>query len=509
MDKILVIDYGSQYNALIVRRIKDLGVYSILLPNTITLEDVKKYDDVKGIILSGGPNSVNDPSAPTLDKRILSIGVPILGICYGMQLIAKLLGGNITSKTIHEYGNTDCSFDVSSPLFKGMDKSSTVFMSHGDTVDVLPDGFKPIVSSLTNDHSGMQKDNIYAIQFHPEVRNTVQGSNILNNFVFGICKAVKSWSMDNYIEIKTEAIKKEVGDKKVLLGISGGVDSTVTAVLIHKAIGDQLTCIFIDHGLLRQDEASLVMENFKHKFNIPVIMADDSELFLSRLKGVTDPETKRKIIGHTFIDAFKDEASKLHEHFDYLAQGTLYTDKVESGQGGKSQVIKSHHNVGGLPKELGFKLLEPLDELYKDEVRDLGRKLGLDESFVSRQPFPGPGLAIRVIGEITPDKLEIVRKSDAILREEVAKAHLDKKIWQYFTILTPIRSVGVMGDQRTYLYTVAIRAVTSIDGMTADFYPFDMKFLSQVSTRIVNEVTGVNRVVYDVTSKPPSTIEWE
>lgn len=509
MDKILVIDYGSQYNALIVRRIKDLGVYAILLPNSITEEDIRKYDNVKGIILSGGPNSVNDSSAPSLDKRILTMEIPVLGICYGMQLIAKLLNGEITSRTIHEYGNAECTFNASSPLFKDMDEKSIVFMSHGDTVSKLPEGFKSIVSSKTNINTGMSHGNIYAIQFHPEVRNTVQGKNILSNFVFNICKATSSWSMDNYIDVKVKEIKEEVGDKKVLLGISGGVDSTVTAVLIHKAIGDQLTCIFIDHGLLRKDEANLVMENFHHKFKIPVIMSDCSDMFLTRLQGVTEPEQKRKIIGKAFIDAFKQEANKLNEKFDYLAQGTLYTDKVESGQGGNSQVIKSHHNVGGLPKELGFKLLEPLDELYKDEVRELGRRLGLDESFVTRQPFPGPGLAIRVIGDITPDKLRIVRDSDAILREEVAAAHLETKVWQYFTLLTPIRSVGVMGDQRSYLYTLAIRAVSSIDGMTADFYPFDMSFLSKVSTRIVNEVTGINRVVYDITSKPPSTIEWE
>ncbi len=509
MDKILVIDYGSQYNALIVRRIKDDGVYSQLVKNTITAKEIKAMEGVKGIILSGGPNSVNDPDSPKIDREIFSLNIPVLGICYGMQLIASLLGGHVTSSKIREYGNTECSFKTDNLLFQGLKESSIVYMSHGDTVDKVPDGYKTIASSSSTKNAGIFKDGIYAIQFHPEVTNTQEGSLILTNFVFNIAKAKKEWSIDNYIEQKVEAIRQEVGNNKVLLGISGGVDSSVAAVLIYKAIGKNLTCLFIDHGLLRKDEAKIVNETFKEKLAIPVNYVDASDIFLSRLAGVTDPETKRKIIGKTFIDVFKQEAEKLNEHFTYLAQGTLYTDKVESGQGGTSVVIKSHHNVGGLPKELGFKLLEPLDELYKDEVRSLGQKLGLDEAFVQRQPFPGPGLGIRIIGEITPEKLEMVRESDAILREEVLKAGLQQKIWQYFTVLTADKSVGVMGDCRTYLYTIAIRAVTSVDGMTADFYHFDMNLLSKISTRIVNEVQGVNHVVYDVTSKPPATIEWE
>jgi GMP synthase (glutamine-hydrolysing) len=509
MDKILVVDYGSQYNALIVRRIKDLGVFSVLVPNTITAEDVKKQSDVKGIILSGGPNSVNDTASPTLDAEVFKLGIPILGICYGMQLICKLLGGSVISGKIHEYGNTDCSFVNSELIFSGIPNKSVVYMSHGDTVNKIPEGFRKIASSESTEFAGITNGKIWAIQFHPEVRNTINGREILSNFVFNICRCEKSWSIDNYIDQKTKQIKELVGNKKVLLGISGGVDSAVTAVLIYKAIGSQLTSVFIDHGLLRKDEGKLVMETFKEKLNIPVTMVDASELFLNRLRGVTDPETKRKTIGKTFIDCFKEEAIKLGGDFDFLAQGTLYTDKVESGQGGSSAVIKSHHNVGGLPKELGFRLLEPLDELYKDEVRELGRKLGLDDSFVSRQPFPGPGLGIRIIGEITKEKLQSLREADFILRDEVRKAGLDKEIWQYFCVLTNTESVGVKGDSRSYEYTLAIRAVTSIDGMTADFYPFKMSFLSKVSTRIINEVTGINRVVYDVTSKPPATIEWE
>jgi GMP synthase (glutamine-hydrolysing) len=508
MDRILVLDYGSQYNALIVRRIKDLGVYSVLLPNTVSAAEIRKMEGVKGIILSGGPNSVNDPKAPSIDLKILSLGIPVLGICYGMQLLAKVLGGEVSSSLVHEYGNTNCRFDVGSPLFEGAKKDSVVYMSHGDTVKKIPSGFRKIASSDPTEFAGMQSGNIFAIQFHPEVTNTVEGSKILSNFAFAICHAEKDWSIDNYIQLKTEQIKKEVGNKRVLLGISGGVDSAVTAVLIYKAIGTQLSCLFIDHGLLRKDEAKQVNESFKEKLHIPVNCVDASELFLTRLAGITDPETKRKIIGKTFIDVFKEASSKMGG-FDYLAQGTLYTDKVESGKGGTSVVIKSHHNVGGLPKELGFKLLEPLDELYKDEVRELGRKLGLDEAFCARQPFPGPGLAIRIIGDVTKEKLDILREADAILLDEVRKAGLQTKIWQYFCVLTADRSVGVMGDQRSYLHTLAIRAVTSVDGMTADFYHFDMDFLSKVSTRIVNEVKGINRIVYDITSKPPSTIEWE
>lgn len=509
MDKILVIDYGSQYNELIVRRVRDLGVYALLVDNKTDLSIFDK-NEIKGIILSGGPNSVNDQNSPKINPEIFSFNVPILGICYGMQALAHYFGGVVQENVVKEYGNTEVVFNNDSLLFKGVNKVSQVFMSHSDTVSNLPPEFKIICSSKMCLNAGMEntEKRIYALQFHPEVRDTIEGKNIISNFLFKICKVFKNWSIDNWIEDKVKEIKEFVKDQKVLLGISGGVDSSVCALLIHKAIGDQLYPLFINHGLLRENEEKLVLESFKNRFNIKVYYKDASAKFLTLLRGVTSPEKKRKIIGKTFIDVFKEEASKLKD-VSILAQGTLYTDIVESGKGGNSKVIKSHHNVGGLPKELGFKLLEPLNELYKDEVRELGRKLGLDDSFVSRQPFPGPGLAIRIIGNITKKKLEIVRKADVIYQEEIKKAGLDKKIWQYFAVLTNTRTVGVMGDNRTYLYTVALRAVDSIDGMTARSYPIPFEVLEKISSRIVNEVPYVNKVVYDITSKPPSTIEWE
>lgn len=509
MDKILVIDYGSQYNELIVRRVRDLGVYALLVDNKTDLSIFDK-NEKKGIILSGGPNSVNDQNSPKINPEIFSFNVPILGICYGMQALSHYFGGVVQENVVKEYGNTEVVFNNDSLLFKGVNKVSQVFMSHSDTVSNLPPEFKSVCSSKMCSNAGMEntEKRIYALQFHPEVRDTIEGKNIISNFLFKICNVFKNWSIDNWIEDKVKEIKEFVKDQNVLLGISGGVDSSVCALLIHKAIGDQLYPLFINHGLLRENEEKLVLESFKNKFNIKVYYKDASAKFLTLLRGVTSPEKKRKIIGKTFIDVFKEEASKLKD-VSILAQGTLYTDIVESGKGGNSKVIKSHHNVGGLPKELGFKLLEPLNELYKDEVRELGRKLGLDDSFVSRQPFPGPGLAIRIIGNITKKKLEIVRKADVIYQEEIKKAGLDKKIWQYFAVLTNTRTVGVMGDNRTYLYTVALRAVDSIDGMTARSYPIPFEVLEKISSRIVNEVPYVNKVVYDITSKPPSTIEWE
>lgn len=509
MDKILVIDYGSQYNELIVRRVRDLGVYSLLINNNTDLSTFDK-SEVKGIILSGGPNSVNDPNSPKINPQIFDFGVPVLGVCYGMQALAAYFGGKVENNKIKEFGKTLTHFDNNSDLFKNIQRDNIVFMSHSDTVTVLPDGFRKICSTDDCEYAGIEnkEKRIYALQFHPEVRDTIEGNTIISNFLFEICRVFKNWSIDNWIDDKIKEIKEFVGNEKVILGISGGVDSTVCAVLIYKAIGDQLYPLFINHGLLRKDEEKLVLDNFKNKFDINVYYKDASQYFLHLLTGITSPEKKRKIIGKAFIDVFKEEASKLKD-VSILAQGTLYTDVVESGKGGESKVIKFHHNVGGLPKELGFKLLEPLNELYKDEVRELGRKLGLDDAFVSRQPFPGPGLAIRIIGNITKKKLKIVREADAILQEEIKKANLDKKIRQYFAVLTNTKTVGVMGDNRTYLYTVAIRAVDSIDGMTARFYPIPYDVLETISSRIVNEVDYVNKVVYDITSKPPSTIEFE
>lgn len=509
MERILVIDYGSQYNALIIRRCRDLGVYASIVSYKEDILKLSYINEVKGIILSGGPSSANSKDAFKLDKQIFSLNIPILGVCYGMQILAKELGGKVSENTNKEFGNTELSFNTDSLLFKGVTQNN-VFMSHNDSVTILPDGFEVIASSKCNQIEAMQNvsKNIYCLQFHPEVRNTLDGNKIISNFLFNIVKIKKEWNIDNFIEEKVQEIKNEVGNEKVILGISGGVDSTVAAALIYKAIGSNLYPVFINHGLLRKNEENEVLDRFQRLLKINVIYRDASDLFLSRLSGVRKPEAKRKIIGKTFVDVFKEEANKLTD-ITFLAQGTLYTDKVESGKGGESQVIKSHHNVGGLPKELGFKLLEPLDSLYKDEVRLLGKKLGLDEEFTSRQPFPGPGLAIRIVGDVNKKKLNLVKEADAILNEEIKKAGISSSIWQYFVALTNIKTVGVMGDRRTYDYACVIRAVTSIDGMTADFYHFDFDLLGKIANRIVNEVNGINKVFYDVTSKPPSTIELE
>ena len=507
-DKIIVLDFGSQYNQLIARRIRDLNVYSELLPHTITANDIRKMDNVKGIIFSGGPKSVYEENAFDVDNDIFELGIPILGICYGMQLISKKFNGIIKKGEIREYGLNDINIISDSLLFKDLETKQNVWMSHGDYVSKIPDGFKLVASSNSNLAAAIENSNknIYAVQFHPEVRNTENGIKIISNFIFNICHANNNWSMANYINMQVEKIRKEVGNKKVLCGLSGGVDSTVVAVLLSKAIGKQLTCMFIDHGLLRKNEGDLVMESLK-PFDMNIVRINAKDRFLSKLEGVDDPEKKRKIIGNEFIYCFDEESKKLGE-FDYLAQGTLYTDVIESGTS-TAQRIKSHHNVGGLPKDMKFKLIEPLNILFKDEVRQLGLELGLPYEIVWRQPFPGPGLAIRIIGNITEDKIRIVQESDAILREEISKAHLEKDIWQYFTALTNLRSVGVMGDERTYSYAIAIRAVTSIDGMTADFARIPYDIIAKISTRIINEVSGVNRVLLDCTSKPPATIEFE
>ena len=508
-DQILVLDFGSQYNQLIARRIREMGVFSELRHHDITIEEIKQIKGLKGIVLSGGPNSVYEENSFRCDEEIFNLGIPVFGICYGMQLMSHVFGGVIEACEKKEYGKAPINCDIYSPLYKGLPEVQNVWMSHGDKVTQLPKGFKIIASTDTCPIASISNEEkkLYAVQFHPEVRNSEYGNDIIKNFVFEICKCEKNWQMKNYIDMQVEIIRETVQDKKVLLGLSGGVDSSVAAVLIHKAIGNQLTCMFVDNGLLRMNEADEVMAVFKEHFHMNVVKVDASKRFLDKLKGVSDPEKKRKIIGNEFVYVFDEESSKLGE-FDFLAQGTLYTDIIESGTK-TAQTIKSHHNVGGLPEGMKFKLIEPLNVLFKDEVRALGLELGLPYDVVWRQPFPGPGLGIRVLGEVTEDKLRIVKESDLILRTEIKLANLDKEIWQYFTCLPDIRSVGVMGDQRTYSYTVVIRAVTSIDGMTGDWARIPYDVLDKISRRIVNEVHGVNRVAYDCTSKPPATIEWE
>ena len=510
-DKIIVLDFGSQYNQLIARRIREFGVYSELHPGDMKLNEILEMGDVRGIVFSGGPNSVYDEGAPKCDPEIFECGLPVLGICYGMQMSHEMLGGKVKASDKKEYGRAVIETKTC-PLFEGLPETQTVWMSHGDQVAELADGFVPTASSETCPFAASMnvEKQIYTVQFHPEVRNSEFGLDMLRNFVFRICKADANWSMKDFIDQQVKEIREKVGDDKVLLGLSGGVDSSVVAALLNKAIGSNLYCMFIDHGLLRKGEAESVMETFTTNMDLNLIKVDASERFLTKLKGASDPEQKRKIIGNEFVYTFADEIKKLLQGTDikWLAQGTLYTDVIESGTK-TAQTIKSHHNVGGLPKDMNFKLIEPLNRLFKDEVRALGTELGLPEEMVWRQPFPGPGLGVRVLGEITEEKLEIVRGSDAILREEIRNAGLQREIWQYFTCLPNIRSVGVMGDQRTYDYTVVIRAVTSIDGMTADWARIPYDVLDRISTRIVNEVKHVNRVVLDVTSKPPGTIEWE
>ena len=510
MEKIVVLDFGSQYNQLITRRLREFGVFSELLPNDTTAEEIKAEGNVIGVIFSGGPHSVYAEDAFTVDKAIFDLGIPVLGICYGMQLTTHLFGGKVEPGTKKEYGTAAIEVkNTETGLFAGLSESENVLMSHGDLITQIPDGFTVTASNSHTPFAAFENEErqIYGVQFHPEVRHSIHGNEMLRNFAFNICKAKGDWSMENFIEIEIAKIRERVGDRKVLLGLSGGVDSSVVGVLLQKAIGDQLTCIFVDHGLLRKGEGDQVMEALGGKFGLNIIRVNAKERFLNKLAGVSDPEQKRKIIGNEFVYVFDDEASKL-QGVDFLAQGTLYTDIIESGTK-TAQTIKSHHNVGGLPEDMQFELIEPLNTLFKDEVRALGTALGMPDSIVWRQPFPGPGLGIRVLGEITEDKLEIVRESDAILREEIAKAGLERDVWQYFTVLPGIRSVGVMGDGRTYDYTIGIRAVTSIDGMTSDFARIPWEVLQVISARIVNEVAHVNRVVYDITSKPPATIEWE
>ncbi|WP_338554506.1 glutamine-hydrolyzing GMP synthase [Paenibacillus sp. KS-LC4] len=505
---IIVLDFGGQYNQLIARRIRDLGVYSELLPFNTSVERIREIQP-KGIVFSGGPASVYETDSPLVDPAIYDLGIPIFGICYGMQLMSHQLQGKVERAGKREYGKAEVDFTPDSRLTQGLDASQTVWMSHSDLVVEPPAGFVVDGSTEHAPIAAMSNPDkhFYAVQFHPEVRHSVFGNEMIRNFLYNICDCDGNWTMESFIEDTVRDIRDQVGDKKVLCALSGGVDSSVVAILLHKAIGDQLTCMFIDHGLLRKDEAEGVMETFVGKFDMKVLKIDAKERFMGKLAGVDDPEQKRKIIGNEFIYVFQEESDKLDD-FEFLAQGTLYTDIVESGTA-TAQTIKSHHNVGGLPEDIKFKLVEPLKALFKDEVRKVGSECGLPDAIVWRQPFPGPGLAIRVLGEVTEEKLTIVRESDAILRDEIAKAGLDREIWQYFTALPNMKSVGVMGDARTYSYTVGIRAVTSIDGMTADWARIPWDVLEKISVRIVNEVDNVNRIVYDVTSKPPATIEWE
>ncbi|HLZ06686.1 MAG TPA: glutamine-hydrolyzing GMP synthase [Bradyrhizobium sp.] len=513
-DKILIVDFGSQVTQLIARRVREEGVYCEIVPFQ-KAEAAFREMKPKGVILSGGPASVLDDNAPAAPMAILNAGVPVLGICYGEQTMARQLGGTVEGGHHREFGRATIEVTDDCALFDGVWQKGgryDVWMSHGDRVTKLPHGFRAVARAPGSPISVIADDGrkFYAMQFHPEVVHTPDGAKLLRNFVRKVAGLSGDWTMHAFREEAIEKIRAQVGKARVICGLSGGVDSAVAAVLIHEAIGDQLTCVFVDHGLLRKNEAETVVDLFRHHYNIPLVHVDASKQFLGELEGVTDPEVKRKTIGRLFIDVFEAEAKRIGGA-DYLAQGTLYPDVIESVSftGGPSVTIKSHHNVGGLPARMNMKLVEPLRELFKDEVRALGRELGLPEIFVGRHPFPGPGLAIRCPGDITREKLDILRNADAVYIDEIRKAGLYDQIWQAFAVLLPVKTVGVMGDGRTYEYVVGLRAVTSTDGMTADFFQFDMKFLGQVATRIINEVKGVNRVVYDVTSKPPGTIEWE
>jgi GMP synthase (glutamine-hydrolysing) len=506
---IVVLDFGSQYTQLIARRLRELSVYSEILPFHTSAGEIARRHPA-GVILSGGPRSVSEAEAPRIDPEVLALGVPTLGICYGMQLMTDVLGGRVEPAPKREYGHAVVNVVQATPLFTELPSSIRVWASHGDLVAAAPAGFDVVATSANAPVAAMQQIDrqLYALLFHPEVAHTERGLDILRNFAFDVCRCTGDWTLDSFVDESIGRIRATVGEGRVVCGLSGGVDSTVAAMLIHKALGARLTCIFVDNGLLRQNEAEQVRARFA-RLGLPLDFVDASELFLSRLSEVSDPERKRKVIGATFIEVFERRAAELGG-FDFLAQGTLYPDVIESvSVVGPSAAIKSHHNVGGLPKDMKFKLVEPLRLLFKDEVREVGKVLGLDDEFVWRQPFPGPGLAVRILGPVSKDRLELLRRADAIVAEEVRKAGWYRRLWQSFAVLLPVQSVGVMGDERTYEFTVAIRAVESRDGMTADWARLPHDLLAEISSRIVNSVRGINRVVYDISSKPPSTIEWE
>ncbi len=510
---IVILDFGSQYTQLIARRIREQNVFSVVLPCTASYESIQQLNPA-GIILSGGPSSVYDADAPPADARVLSMGAPVLGICYGLHFILHNLGGKVRSADRREYGHADVEVVLPTALFEGLPTHLPVWMSHGDEALQLPEGFQ-LTAKTSNAVAGIANESrrIWAVQFHPEVHHTRQGKELLRNFLFGICKVAPDWTPEHFIQTTVERIRAQVGSGHAICGLSGGVDSSVAAVLVDRAIGDRLTCVFVNNGVLRKDEFRKVQENLRDKLGLNLVAVDASQQFLSLLAGVTDPETKRKIIGNEFITVFDQEAHRIAQKtgsVDWLVQGTLYPDVIESSSvKGPSQTIKSHHNVGGLPETMKLKLIEPLRDLFKDEVRRIGRDLGMPEDILQRQPFPGPGLAVRIVGEVTAERVAILQEADEIVVDEIKAAGLYRQIWQSFAVLLPVRSVGVMGDQRTYANTCAIRAVTSEDGMTADWVPLPYEVLKRMSSRIVNEVKGINRVVYDITSKPPGTIEWE